>query len=61
MELWKEEVDEALGLLLNELTMVQPPMWMYAALPSAAALERARKARVGPAQVRVLGGSVSVW
>ena len=47
MELWKDDMDSALATLLNDLTMLQPPMWIYAARPTAAALEYTSKNKLG--------------
>lgn len=45
MELWREDPDEALEVLLNELSMLRPPMFMYIARPAPAALQRAAARR----------------
>jgi hypothetical protein len=42
MELWREDVGEAMSELMNELTLLRAPSFMYAAHPSAATLKVGR-------------------
>ncbi|WIA30633.1 hypothetical protein OEZ86_000711 [Tetradesmus obliquus] len=52
LDLWKEDMDDACAQLLNQLELLQPPGFIYAAKPpegAARAGRRARQRRVGAA------------
>jgi hypothetical protein len=43
MELMRDGLQDSLDQLINDLTLLQPPMFIYAARPSAVALKRLLK------------------